>query len=62
LIRGPAAVLPSDREKFGTVMPPFGTFGDEEIASLANFVRKNFGKSGGAEVTAADVSKVRMKP
>jgi nitrite reductase (NO-forming) len=53
LLRGPAAVLPADREKFGTVMPPFATLSDEEIASVASFVRRQFGGAG--EVTPADV-------
>jgi len=53
LLRGPAAVLPPDREKFGTVMPPFAGLSDEEIAAVATFVRRQFASAG--DVTPADV-------
>jgi mono/diheme cytochrome c family protein len=43
LLKGPAAVLPADREKFGNVMPPFGAvYNDADLASLINYLRANF--------------------
>ena len=43
LLLGPAAVLPADRERFANIMPPFGAaYSDAEIASMINYLRKNF--------------------
>jgi glucose/arabinose dehydrogenase/cytochrome c5 len=65
LLKGPSAVLPADREKFSNVMPPLAAvYNDEELASVINFVRKNFGGAAGASatpVTAADVAAQRGK-
>jgi glucose/arabinose dehydrogenase/cytochrome c5 len=59
LLKGPAAVLPADRAKFSNVMPPFGAiYNDDDIASVINFVRKNFGADA-APVTAAQVAAQR---
>lgn len=60
LLHGPAAVLPADREKFGTVMPPFAALSDAEIAGVANFVRKNFASASG-EIAPADVAAARAR-
>ena len=61
ILRGPAAVLPPDREKFSNVMPPFGAaFSDADIASLINYLRKNFA-AGASEITAAQVAAQRAK-
>jgi glucose/arabinose dehydrogenase/mono/diheme cytochrome c family protein len=62
ILKGPAAVLPPDREKFSNVMPPFGgVYSDADIASVINFVRANFAPSAG-KVTAADVAAQRGSP
>ncbi len=61
LLRGPAAVLPPDREKFGNVMPPFAAvYGDADLASLINYLRKNFAP-GAKEVTPAQVAAQRAR-
>ncbi len=60
LLLGPAAVLPANREKFSNVMPPFGSvYNDREIASVINYLRKNFAPSA-PEVTPAQVAAMRM--
>lgn len=62
LLKGPAAVLPPNREKFGNVMPPFGAvYSDADIASIINYVRDNFAH-GAPHVTPADVAAERAKP
>lgn len=62
ILRGPAAVLPADREKFNNVMPPYGAvINDADLASLVNHLRKNFAP-GAAEVTPAQVAAVRKQP
>lgn len=59
LLKGPAAVLPADREKFNNVMPPFGgVYSDDDIASVINYVRANFAPHA-PKVTAADVAAER---
>jgi len=61
LLQGPAAVLPADREKFSNVMPALGAiYTDSDLASVINFIRKNFAKSA-PEVTAAQVAARRGK-
>jgi glucose/arabinose dehydrogenase/mono/diheme cytochrome c family protein len=56
LLKGPAAVLPPDREKFNNVMPPFGAvYNDADLASVINYVRKNFAPSASL-VTAEQVA------
>ena len=61
ILKGPAAVLPADREHFNNVMPPFGAvYNDTEIASLINYLRKNFAPSA-PEATAAQVAAQRAK-
>ena len=52
LLRGPAAVLPADREKFTNVMPPFGILNDADLASVINYLRHNFAP-GTTQVTDA---------
>jgi glucose/arabinose dehydrogenase/mono/diheme cytochrome c family protein len=62
LLKGPAAVLPADREKFNNVMPPFGgVYSDADLASVINFIRANFAPAA-PKVTAADVAAQRAKP
>ena len=61
ILKGPAAVLPADREKFQNTMPPFGaTYNDADIASLINYLRKNFAPASPA-VTAAQIAAQRVK-
>ncbi len=61
ILKGPALVLPADREKFGNVMPPFGAvYTDADLASLINYLRKNFAPSV-PETTAAQVAAQRAK-
>jgi mono/diheme cytochrome c family protein len=50
--------LPADREKFGTVMPPFAILGDAEVADVATYIRKQFA-SGAEAVTPAEVAAIR---
>jgi len=60
VLRGPAAVLPADREKFSNVMPPFALLSDADAASIISYLRKNFG-AGSSEVSAAQVAAVRAQ-
>jgi glucose/arabinose dehydrogenase len=61
LIKGPAAVLPADRERYQNEMPPFGkTLSDQSIAAVINYVRTNFAP-GSPQVTAAQVAAQRKK-
>ena len=58
ILKGPAEVLSPDRERFSNVMPPFGVFSDDDIASVINYLRKNFAPRA-PEVTAAQVAAQR---
>lgn len=59
LLQGPAAVLPADREKFSNVMPAFAAaYNDADLASLLNYLRKNFAPSAGP-VSEAQVAAQR---
>jgi glucose/arabinose dehydrogenase/cytochrome c5 len=61
ILKGPAAVLPPDRERFSNVMPALGAvYNDAEIASVINYVRKNFAP-GAPEVTLQQVAAQRAK-
>lgn len=63
ILKGPAAVLPADREKFNNIMPPFAAaFNDAEIASLVNYLRKNFAPGSAGEATPAQVATQRAQP
>jgi glucose/arabinose dehydrogenase/cytochrome c5 len=55
LLKGPAAVLPADREKFSNVMPPFAVLNDADIAGVLTYLRKNFAPAA-SDVTAAQVA------
>jgi mono/diheme cytochrome c family protein len=61
LLRGPAAVLPVDREKFTNVMPPFSMLSDSDLASVVNYLRRNFAP-GTTPVTEAQVAAQRRTP
>lgn len=60
ILKGPAAVLPPDREKFSNVMPPFSVLSDADIASVITYLRKNFSPRA-PDVTAAQVAAARAK-
>jgi len=60
ILRGPAQVLPPDREKYHNVMPELSALSDSEIASVLTFVRKQFG-GGAPAVSASQVAAVRAK-
>lgn len=60
LLRGPAAVLPPDRPKFGGAMPPFNIYTDADIASVINYLRSNFATNA-PKVTAEQVAAQRAK-
>ena len=63
ILKGPAAVLPADREKFNNVMPPFAAaYNDAQIASLVNYLRRNFAPAATGEVTADQVAVARRQP
>lgn len=59
LLHGSQAALPEDRERFGTVMPPFAMHNDGELASLATFLRRNFAPEASSDVSPAEVGAVR---
>jgi mono/diheme cytochrome c family protein len=60
ILRGPAKVLPPDREKYHNTMPELSALSDAEIASVLSYVRKQFG-GGARAVTASQVAAVRAK-
>ncbi len=61
LLKGPAAVLPADRQKYQNVMPPFGTvYSNDDIASVINFIRTNFAPKA-PKVTPEQVAAQRAK-
>jgi glucose/arabinose dehydrogenase/cytochrome c5 len=53
VLKGPAAVLPADRQKYGVVMPPFETYSDADLAAVITYVRATF--SNASAVTADQV-------
>lgn len=60
ILRGPAKVLPADREKYHNTMPELSALSDGEIASVVSYVRKQFGGRAAA-VSASQVAAVRAK-
>jgi mono/diheme cytochrome c family protein len=59
VLRGPAAVLPSDRPKYSNIMPPFdAALDDAQAADLITYVRQAFG-AGASPMTAAQVAALR---
>jgi len=61
LLKGPAAVLPADREKFQNAMPPFGAaYNDADLAGVDQLHTENFAP-GTSEVTPAQVAAERAK-
>jgi glucose/arabinose dehydrogenase/mono/diheme cytochrome c family protein len=60
VLKGPAAVLPPDREKFQNTMPPFNVLSDADIAGVLNYVRANFAPNA-PKVSAEQVAAQRAK-
>lgn len=60
LLRGPAAVLPANREKFSNEMPPFAAMSDDDLADVINHLRRTFA-GGAANVTPAQVAARRAR-
>jgi mono/diheme cytochrome c family protein len=60
LLLGPEKALPAHKATSGNQMPQFDSLSDEEIASIATYVRKTFGK-GASAVTPAQVKAQRPK-
>jgi glucose/arabinose dehydrogenase len=60
LLKGPAAVLPPEREKFSGAMPPFNVLNDADLASLINYLRANFAPQS-PKITPEQVATQRAK-
>jgi glucose/arabinose dehydrogenase/cytochrome c5 len=61
MLKGPAEVLPANRQKYGVVMPPFGaTYNDADLAAVLTFVRSSFGNQA-SPITAAQVGAERKR-
>jgi len=58
VLRGPAAVLPADRPKYGNVMPPFSSLDDQQIADVLTYARQRFGDNAPA-ITTQQVAEQR---
>ncbi|HTB81028.1 MAG TPA: c-type cytochrome [Opitutaceae bacterium] len=61
LLRGPAAVLPANREQYQNQMPPFAAWSDADLAAVSTFIRQKFGHGAGP-VTTAQVAALRAAP
>ena len=65
LLKGPAAVLPADRPKYGanTMDSFYYKLTDDEMAAVLNYVRQSFGKDGAksALVSVKAVTDARAK-
>jgi mono/diheme cytochrome c family protein len=61
ILLGPEKALPAHKPTSGNVMPAFDSLSDEDVAAIATYVRKTFGKNAGA-VTPAQVKAQRPKP
>jgi mono/diheme cytochrome c family protein len=60
MLLGPDKVLPPRKDLSGNQMPAFDSLSDEDLASIATYVRKTFGK-GASAVTPAQVKAQRPK-
>jgi glucose/arabinose dehydrogenase/cytochrome c553 len=59
ILKGPAAVLPADRQKYSNIMPPYAALlNNAQAAELVNYLREAFGQNG-PEVTANDAANAR---
>jgi mono/diheme cytochrome c family protein len=64
LLKGPAAVLPANRPKFGssTMDSFYYKLTDDQIAAILNYVRHNFAKNPkGPDIAVKDVADARAK-
>jgi mono/diheme cytochrome c family protein len=64
VLKGPAAVLPANRPKFGsnTMDSFYYKLTDDQIAAILNYVRHNFVKSAkGPDIAVKDVADARAK-
>jgi mono/diheme cytochrome c family protein len=61
LLRGPANVLPTDREPYSNTMPAFAQLSDAEIAAVLSHIRKQFG-DGASPITMSLVTNERTPP
>jgi mono/diheme cytochrome c family protein len=53
LLRGPAAVLPANRVKYGNIMPAFSSLTDEQVATLLTYLRQDYGNNAPAIAVSA---------
>jgi mono/diheme cytochrome c family protein len=60
ILLGPDKALPNRPKTSANVMPAFESLSDEDIAAIATYVRKTFGK-GASAVTPAQVKAQRPK-
>ena len=60
LLRGPAAVLPADRAKYSSAMPPFNLLSDADLAGVLSYVRTRFAP-GLSPITPEQVAAQRAK-
>ena len=60
ILLGPEKALPNRPKTSANVMPAFDSLSDEDIAAIATYVRKTFGK-GASAVTPAQVKAQRPK-
>lgn len=58
VLKGPAAVLPADRRKYGNIMPALSMLSDDQLANVITYVRQSFG-GGATAVTPAQVAAQR---
>ncbi len=61
ILRGPAAVLPANRERYGNTMAEFPTLDNAQIAAVLNYTRREIrGRDG--TITEAMVAAERAGP
>ena len=60
ILLGPEKAMPNRPKTSANVMPAFDSLADEDIAAIATYVRKTFGK-GASAVTPAQVKAQRPK-
>jgi mono/diheme cytochrome c family protein len=61
LLRGPANVLPADREPYSNTMPSFAQLSDTEIAAVLSHIRKQYGE-GASPIATSLVTNERTPP
>lgn len=58
ILKGPAAVLPPDREHYQNAMPPFASLNDQDLSEIINYLRRTFATNA-APVTPAQIAALR---